>query len=78
MENQKVIRVLITNSNHPHHNKVGVLSGKTIHTIWQEEMAEVILDTGGGCYISKGDAKQLAPFQSGETRPYGIGLNSLK
>lgn len=61
-------RILITNPKHPHHNKVGVLSGKTIFTIWQEEMAEVILDTGVACFIGKGDAKELAPSQSGETK----------
>lgn len=65
----KEIKVLITNPKHPHCDKVGYLTGKIILTAWGAEMAELrFRDENGGCFISKGDAKELADHQSGETR----------
>jgi hypothetical protein len=59
-------RVIITDPKHPHHNEVGVFSGKVITMIWGERMAEVKLDScrhgTDACFVSPGQVS-LVPVQ---------------
>jgi hypothetical protein len=58
-------RVQIVNREHPHFEEYGRLTGKLITFKYSgEQMAEVKLEHcrhgGDGCFVSKGDVKQVA------------------
>lgn len=58
-------RVQITNRKHPHFEEYGRFTGKIIATIFSgESMAEVKLENcrhgTDGCFVSKGDVRQVA------------------
>lgn len=58
-------RVQVIDRDHPHFEEYGRFSGKIITMRFSgESMAEVILENcrhgGGGCFVSKGQVKQVA------------------
>jgi len=61
-----MIRVQIVNRKHPHFEEYGRFTGKIIKMKFgqQSEMAEVKLENcrhgTDGCFVSKGDVKQVA------------------